>query len=167
VVDRVEVSAGKQIASQYLWCERLMAVESLAITAHTSDGKMFASAVPMATQVYPSQEGRCSWIGTDVLVTVAAREQLEPTDIWYHLGGWSDDGDTYDTQLASFEEQLKLFWADVVGPGEYLRLRLLDCIRDFNIEWRSISIESNGKVWISYEDGTAQMLQPPELSAPE
>jgi hypothetical protein len=37
--------------------------------------------------------------------------------IWYHLGGWSDEGDTYDTQLADFEEQLNLFWADVIGFG--------------------------------------------------
>jgi hypothetical protein len=164
-VDRIEVKAGKQIASQYLWCEMLTAVESLETTAHTSDGKTFTSAVPMAVQAHPTEEGRSSWVGTDVLVTVAAREQLDPSDIWYHLGGWSDDGDTYDTQLASFEEQLNLFWADVIGPGEYLRSRLLDCLRDFHIDWQSVSIEASGKVWISYKDGTAQMLQPPELAA--
>ena len=163
-VEQVEVKAGKQIASQYLWCEMLVAVESLEITAHTSDGRTFTSAVPMAVRDHASDD-RGSWIGTDVLVTVAAREHLDPTDIWYHLGGWSDDGDTYDTQLASFEEQLNLFWADVIGPGEYLRSKLLDCLRDFRIEWQSVSIESNGKVWISYKDGTAKMLQPPELSA--
>jgi hypothetical protein len=165
VVERIEVKAGKQIASQYLWCEMLVAVESLEIAAHTSDGRTFTSVVPMAVRAHQTEEGRSSWVGTDTLVTVAAREELEPSDIWYHLGGWSDDGDTYDTQLASFEEQLNLFWADVIGPGEYLRSRLLDCLRDFRIEWQSVSIESNGKVWISYKDGTAQMLQPPELSA--
>jgi hypothetical protein len=164
VVERIEVKAGKQIASQYLWCEMLVAAESLEITAHTSDGRTFRSAVPMAVRDHASDD-RSSWIGTDVLVTVAAREHLDPTDIWYHLGGWSDDGDTYDTQLASFEEQLNLFWADVIGPGEYLRIRLLDCLRDFHIEWQSVSIEANGKVWISYKDGSAQMLQPPEVSA--
>jgi len=164
-VERIEVKAGKQIASQYLWCEMLVAVESIEITVYTSDGKTFTSAAPMAVRAHPTEEGRSSWVGTDTLVTVAAREELEPSDIWYHLGGWSDDGDTYDTQLASFEEQLNLFWADVIGPGQYLRSRLLDCLRDFRIEWQSVSIEASGKVWISYKDGTAQMLQPPELSA--
>jgi hypothetical protein len=66
--------------------------------------------------------------------------------------------------LADFEEQLNLFWATVVGPGEYLRQRLLECIQDFDIKWKQISVESNGKVWITYTDGTAQMLQPPRFS---
>ena len=58
-----------------------------------------------------------------------------------------------------------LFWSTVLGPGEYLRSRLFEFLHDFHIEWQSISVESNGKVWITYKDGTAQMLQPPELSA--
>ena len=36
-------------------------------------------------------DGIDHWIGTDVLVTVKAREKLASTDIWYHLGGWSDE----------------------------------------------------------------------------
>jgi len=157
-VERVEVKAGKQIASQYLWCEILVVVESLEITAYTSEGKTFTSAVPMALRAHPCEEGRSSWVGTDVLVTTAARDELEATDIWFHLGGWSEDGDTYDTQLAGFEEQLNLFWATVVGPGEYLRLKLLECIASFDLAWKQITIESSGKVWVSYKDGTAQML---------
>jgi hypothetical protein len=44
-------------------------------------------------------------------------------------------------------------------------LKLLDCARSFPMNWLNISIESSGKVWISFKDGTAQMLQPPEISA--
>jgi len=165
-IERIELDAGKELAREYLWCETLVAVESLRITAHTSDGKVFRSAVPMAIRRPPEKEGRRSWSTAEVLVTEKARE-LDSTDIWYHLGGWSEDGDTYDTQLESFQEQLHLFWATVLGPGEYLRQRLLTCIRDFNIQWRQISIEASGKVWITYQDGSAQMLQPPELSAGE
>jgi len=139
-------------------------VESLQLTAHTSDGNVFRSAVPLAIRMLPKQEGRRSWPNTEVLVTLKARE-LDSTDIWYHLGGWSEDGDTYDTQLADLEEQLRLFWANVVGPGEYMRQRLMDCLRDFELKWKQITIESNGKVWINYKDGSAKMLQPPELSA--
>ena len=104
-VEQVEVTAGKEIQSQYLWCERLVAVESLQITAHASDGKAFTSVVPMAIREYARTEGPNTWVGTDVLVTPAARDQLNPTDIWFHCGGWSEDGDTYDTQLEDFEEQ--------------------------------------------------------------
>jgi len=163
-VERIEVEAGKELAQDDLWCETLIAVESLQLTAHTSDGRIFRSAVPMAIRMPPKKEGRRSWSTSEVLVTLKARE-LESTDIWYHLGGCSEDGDTYDTQLADFEEQLRLFWANVVGPGEYMRQRLMDCLRDFDLEWKQVTIESSGKVWINYKDGSAKMLQPPELSA--
>jgi len=164
-VGQVQLKVGKELHREYMWGETLVAVESLEITVRTSDGKAFTSSVPMAVSLHEDKAGISRWIGTDVQVTVEAREKLESTDIWYHLGGWSEDGDTYDTQLADIEEQLNLFWADVIGPGEYLRQRLFDCLRDFRIDWERISIHSNGKVWISHQDGTAEMLQPPELSA--
>jgi hypothetical protein len=164
-VDRVEVAVGKELVHEYLWCERIVAVESLQITVHTSDGRVFNSSAPMAIRETPKEENKACWSSLDVLVTPAAQEQLVPTDIWYHMGGWSEDGDTYDTQLASFEEQLEAFWAKLVGPGEHFRLKLLDCARSFPMNWLNISIESSGKVWISFKDGTAQMLQPPEISA--
>ncbi len=164
-IEQVEIKAGKEIQSQYLWCERLVAVEHLRITARTSDGRTFISVVPMAIREHTRPEGAGTWVTTHVLVTPAARDQLSPTDLWFHLGGFSEDGDTYDTQLADFEEQLNRFWAELIGPDEYLRQRLLECIRGFDLKWKHISIESNGKVWITCEDGTARMLQPPEISS--
>jgi len=164
-IDRVELKVGTELNREYLWCEALVAVESLEITARTSDSRRFSSSVPMAVRFDERKVGSSRWVGTDVLVTLAAREELETTDIWYHLGGWSEDGDTYDTQLADIEEQLNLFWAEVIGPGEYLRQRLFDCLCDFRIDWQSVSIEASGKVWISHKDGKAEMLLPPELSA--
>jgi hypothetical protein len=164
-IEQVEVMAGKEIQSQYLWCERLVAVESLQITARTSDGRAFASVVPMAIREHTRPEGIGTWVATHVLVTPAARDQLSPTDLWYHLGGFSEDGDTYDTQQEAFEEQLNRFWAELIGPDEYLRRRLLDCVRGFDLKWKHISIESSGKVWITCQDGTARMLQPPEISS--
>ncbi len=165
VVDRVEVLVGKELAREGYCCETLVAVESLQITARTSDGRIFNATVPMAVRQQPRTEDRYRWTTTDVLVTLAARQELQPTDIWFHLGGWSEDGDTYDTQLEDFEKGLNLFWADLMGPGEYFRQRLLECLAEFNLNWQAVSIEANGKVWITYKDGTAQMLQPPELSA--
>lgn len=164
VVNRVETIAGKELTRQCLCCETLVAVDSIEITTHTSDGRIFRSNVPMTIREVPQEQGRHRWTAVDVLVTPSARKELTSTDIWYHLGGFSEDGDTYDTQLEAFEEELNLFWSTVVGPGEYMRQRLLDCIREFGIRWRQVTVESSGKVWISYQDGSAQMLQPPELS---
>jgi hypothetical protein len=165
VVDRIEVLVGKELARQGYCCETLVAVENLEITAYTSDGRIFSSAVPMAVRQQPRTGDRYRWTTTDVLVTLAAREELASTDIWFHLGGWSEDGDTYDTQLESFEKGLNLFWADLMGPGEYLRLRLFECLAEFNLDWQSVSIETSGKVQITFTDGTAQMLQRPGISA--
>jgi len=164
VVDQVEVNVGKELARQCLCCETLVAVDAIEIVAHTSDNRVFRASVPMAIRQVPQEQGRHRWTTVDVLVTLEARKELASTDIWYHLGGFSEDGDTYDTQLEAFQEELNLFWSTVVGPGEFMRQKLLDCIRDFGIQWRHISIESSGKVWIMYKDGSAQMLQPPELS---
>ena len=165
VVKRARVKVCRELAREALGSETLVAVESLQIIAHTSDGKVFCSAVPMAVRRPPRTAKRRSWCTVEVLVTLEARERLDASELWYHLGGYSEDGDTYSTQLADFEDQLNLFWAGILGPGEYLRQRLLECIDDFGIQWTQITVESSGKVWISYKDGSAQMLQPPELSA--
>ncbi|MBP7052848.1 MAG: hypothetical protein KBE65_17715 [Phycisphaerae bacterium] len=165
VVERARLKAGKELAREPMCSETLIAVESLQIIAHTSDGRVYCSAVPMAVRRHPQTAKRRSWCTVEILVTLEARERLDASDIWYHLGGYSEDGDTYGTQLADFEEQLNLFWAGILGPGEYMRQRLLECIEDFGIQWKQITVESSGKVWISYKDGSAQMLQPPELSA--
>lgn len=167
VVERAKLKVSKELAREPMCSETLIAVESLQIIAHTSDGKVHSSAVPMAVRRHPKTARRDSWCTTEVLITLEARERLDASDIWYHLGGYSEDGDTYSTQLVDFEEQLNLFWATVVGPGEYLRQRLLECIQDFGIKWKQISVESSGKVWITYTDGTAQMLQPPKFSSPQ
>jgi len=164
-VKRVEVTAGKELARDCLWAESLVAVESLRITAQTSDGRTFSSAVTMAVRNHVRPGNGHTWIGTDVLVTPQAREQLRSTDLWFHLGGWSDEGDTYETQRRDFQEELDRFWSNLDGPGQYLRCRLLDCLRDLQIDWQRISMESNGKVWITHQDGTAEMFQPPEVSS--
>lgn len=165
VVESVEVQVGQELHQDHLWCEALVAVKSLQLTARTSDRKTFSAEMPMAIRDHTRRDGRGTWVATDVLVTPAARERLCDTNIWYHLGGWSEDGDTYDTQLTDFREQLDQFWADSIGPKEYLRQRLFHCLQDFRIDWEHVSIHRNGKVWISHKDGTAEVLQPPDVSS--
>jgi len=164
VVERTRLRVGKELAREPMCSEILVAVESLQLIARTSDGKVYSSAIPMAIRRHPHTMEQHSWCTVEVLVTLEDRERLDASDIWHHLGGYSEDGDTYSTQLVDFEEQLNLFWVGILGPSERMRQKLLKCIEDFGIKWKQITVESSGKVWISYEDGAAQMLQPPELS---
>jgi hypothetical protein len=157
-IDSVEVRAGKELARQYVWREILVAVETLQISVRTSDGKTLTSDVPMAVRE-PVHEGEDrSWVSVEVMVTPSARTQLGSAHIWYHLGGWSDEGDTYDTQLSQFDEELQLFWSTLIGPGEYLRARLLDCLRGFELDWQTITIDSAGTLSITNKDGSKEVF---------
>jgi len=157
-VDKVHVKLGKEFGSQWLWSEVLVAVESIRITAHTSDGKVFESDVLMA-ELTPQRAAR-SWQGADhVYVTRKAREQLASPHIWYHLGGWNEDGDTYDTQEYQFGEELELFWSDIIGPGEYMRAKIVGNLDSIKGEWQTITIDTHKTVVITYKNGTTKTLK--------
>jgi hypothetical protein len=156
-VDKVEVAVGKELGSECVWNERLVAVDSLQVTAHASDGKVFKSEVLMA--VLEQQRDERSWFCMNVYVTLEARNQLNSSDIWYHCGGWNDDGDTWDTQLYQFEEDLEQFWAAVIGPGEYLRSKIRDCLFGVIKDWQRITIEADDTVSILYKDGTEKVFK--------
>jgi len=159
-VDKVEVKLGKELGSGWLWSEVLVAVQSIRITAKTSDGKVFDSDVLVA--VLAPKKVEQSWHGADqVFVTPEAREQLSPSHLWFHLGGWSEDGDTYDTQEYQFEEQLELFWAKIAGPGEYLRSKLVENIDAVKGEWQTITIDADRTVVIAYKNGSSKTLKSP------
>jgi hypothetical protein len=159
-VDKVEVKLGKELGRGWLWSEVLVAVQSIRITAQTSDGKLFDSDVVMAV-LAPKNIER-PWRGADdVFVTPEAREQLSPSHIWFHLGGWSDEGDTYETQEYQFEEQLELFWAKIAGPSEYLRTKLVENLDAVKGEWQRITIDADGTVVIAYKDGSTKTLKSP------
>jgi hypothetical protein len=159
-VDKVQVRLGKELGRGRLWSEVLVAVESIRITAHTSDGKVFESNVLMAV-LEPGRAER-PWRGADhVYVTPKAREQLASSHIWYHLGGWCEDGDTYDTQEYQFGEELELFWSDIVGPGEYLRAKIVGNLDGIKGEWQTITIDAHRTVVITYKNGSTKTLKSP------
>ena len=95
----MKVSKKKTIHEDWLWSGRLVCVESITITARTSDGRTFRSGVCMA--VLPPKD-KLRWSEASVYVTKEARKSLSASELWYHLGGWNEDGDTYDTQECSF-----------------------------------------------------------------
>ena len=155
-VGKVKVTVGKELGRQCVWSETLVVVDSVHITAHTSDGKVLESDVPMA--VLDQVEDRRYW-SRDVYVALDARNQLCSSDIWYHCGGFCEDGDTYDTQLYSFEQNLEQFWAGIIGPGQYLRAKILECLFGIVTDWLRITIDADGTVSILYKDGTEKVYK--------
>jgi hypothetical protein len=135
----------------------LIAVDSLQITAYLSNSRVFKSDVLMA--VLEQSADKRIWHCINVYVTPEARNQLSSTDIWYHCGGWSDEGDTWDTQLYYFEQELDQFWATIIGPAEYLRSKIRECLYGVVMEWQKITIEADETISILYKDGTEKVFK--------
>jgi hypothetical protein len=149
----VEVSIGKELYSGWIWAGTLTCVESITITVHASDGRVSSSEVPVALEPGADTE--------HVLVTREARKQLSASEIWYHFGGWCDDGDTYDTEAAQFESELDHFWANVTGPDEYLRQNIVNPLSTIKSKWTAVHAYPTGRVLIEYENGSTETLTPP------
>jgi hypothetical protein len=145
----------------------LIGVKSLTITAHGSDGKVFRSKVSLAVKPWDG-EGQRSWCGDcEIYVTPEAQQQLSDEQIWYHLGGFNDDGDTYDTQLHNVSEQLDAFWMRLTGPEEPMRSKLMECLSDLPQGWRSVTVQPDGRVTIRHGDDSEKTLLPPKPAQAE
>ena len=162
-IGQVEVIVGKELGWRNIWSEALVAVESLRIAVHTSDKKVFKSDVCMAVLEETAKER--SWYRMNVYVTLDARSRLEITDIWYHLGGWNDEGDTWDTQLYEVEQELEEFWATIIGPAEYLRSKIRRCLYGIVKDWKTIMFEEDETLTILYKDGTEKVYRSPQSSS--
>ena len=159
-IGRVEVTAGKVMQETWIGSGQLICVDSLAIAVRCSDGKTFRSIVCMAVKpAEPDRKDR--WLGDEVYVTPAAERELAARLIWYHLGGFSDDGDTYDTQEEQFSQELDAFWQQLVGPHESLRVQFMAATGTLTKGWRQVTIRPNGKVVILHKDKSEQVLAPP------
>lgn len=91
-----------------------------------------------------------------VLVTPEGQERLRASEIWHHLGGWSDEGDTYETQCYEFEEELERFWMQLVGPDEQLRRHIARTLKRIQPAWRTVSVSHDGTVHIEFKDGAVK-----------
>jgi hypothetical protein len=159
-IGKVELEAGKVLQESWMWCGKLVCVDSLTIVAHTSDGHVFRSPVCMATRVMEREENR-SWADEEVLVTHEARERLGTTDILYHLGGYSDEGDTWDTQESQFAEELDQFWSQLVGPDENFRRSVFSTL-DSQRDWKAMTVFADGRIKLRFKDGSAKLIRPPK-----
>jgi len=163
-ISKIEVTVGKELGQQGIWSETLVAVDSLQITVHTSDKKIFKSDVLMAVLEQPTKKR--TWCCMNVYVTLEARNQLNSTDIWYHCGGWSDEGDTWDTQLYHFEQELEQFWATIIGPAEYLRSKIQSCLYGIVKDWKQIIFNDDESITITYKNGTVKSYESPYKNSP-
>lgn len=161
-IGKVVVTSGKELHSTCVWTGTLTCVDRLAITAQTSDGTVFSSPVCMAKAPPPADAK--GWCDDEVLVTREAEERLRPSEIWYHFGGWYDEGDTYDTQEASFEQELDRFWADLLGPDEQLRRTIMGALAGLTPAWKSVKVFASGKIRVQRKDRTTKVIQPPRPS---
>jgi hypothetical protein len=148
----INVTKGKKLGSGWIWNHEVDAYDTLEISVLTSDGKRFESRVPIA-MVEHARNSMSSWAEKTVCMTQAVRKELSDEDIWHHFGGWSEDGDTYDTQSYQFGEDLNRFWAEILGPEEFLRDKLLGTISDFVSKWKKLTILDDGTMTVIYENG--------------
>lgn len=161
-LDKVEVSAGKVLQESWIDAGRLICVESLSLAAHGSDGSVFRSAVCIAVKPW-SGKGQRSWYGEyELYVTPQAQAVLSGEQVWYHFGGYSDEGDTYDTQAYDFNQQLDAFWTRLSGPDEPIRRKLFDALGELAGPWKSVTIRPDGQVTIRQANGNRKILSPPE-----
>lgn len=158
-ISNVRLKVGKVLLEDDIWSGRLVCVDQLAITVHTSDGRKWTSPVCMAVRPACGEQ-KNRWWDEELLVTPQARDRLNTSDILYHLGGYSDDGDTWETQEYQFSEQLDHFWDRLVGPDESLRRHVFEMVGSLD-NWRQITLTPNGQMVIQLSNGKKRKLQPP------
>jgi len=164
-IGRVEVLAGKVLQESWIGDGKLICVDSLVVKATCSDGKIFRSAVCLAIRQRQNQK-QPSWFDEgEVYITPQAQHRLGSSDVWYHLGGYSDDGDMYETQEYDFGRQMDAFWMLLSGPYEPIRYKIMECLADLSQGWQSVLIQSDGKMTIHQADGTEKLILPPEPAA--
>lgn len=159
-ITRVELTVGKTLHEADLWCGWMRCVARLEIRAHVSDGSVIASGVCMAVPPAGARPRRL--VDQHVVyVTPAAGEALGAGDLAHHLGGWSDGGDTYETQEQQFSDQLDRFWDDLKGPHERLRAQLVSLVQSGAPGCPQVTVCADGRVKLHAADGSVVTVSPP------
>jgi hypothetical protein len=162
-VIKAEVSMGKELLRHLINCGELVCFDALSITVRTSDGKAFSSDVDMAV-ITEKPNDRHHWVDETVCVTRGARDCLSVENIWFHLGGYNDEGDSYDTQLYDFEKELDEFWNELIGSYETVRQQLIKELYPLYNKWRRVTILEDCGLEILFKDGSIERVKPPAES---
>ena len=113
-------------------------------------------------------KGKYQWSDATVCVTKEARNHLSSENIWFHLGGYNEEGDSYDTQLYYFEKELQEFWNELVGPYESLRSEVVSSLGGhygLHDKWQKITIFADNSLEIVFKNGRRQLVKSPAESA--
>ena len=162
-ITSVKVTADKERLRQMIRSRDLVCVESLLITVTASNGKTFSSEVPIAAVNEPPR-AEYKWHNEAVYITEAALGELSTDNIWYHLGGFYDEGDTYETQQYDVQQQLDEFWSELIGPHELLRHGLINRINMHSCiygKWNKVTVEENGTITIHLNGGIVETVKRP------
>ena len=119
-VTQVKVTHGNELLKYDIQSGEIACFDKLLISVKTSDGESFSSEVDLAILELPAKANR-KWTDEIVCITKGARDHLNTENIWFHLGGYDLDGDSYDTQFYYFEKELNEFWSKLIGPYEGIR----------------------------------------------
>ena len=163
-ITKVEVTKGKEKLRHSINCSEIACFDKLAIKVHTSDGNIFSSDVDMAVQQEPPR-GKYRWVDQLVCVTKDTRNHLSSENIWFHIGGFDIEGDSYDTQLYYFEKELDEFWNELIGPYETVRQQLLKELYPLYDKWQKVTIFSDQSLEIVFKDGRRQRVNSPACPA--
>jgi hypothetical protein len=161
-VTKVEVSKGKELLRHSINCGELVCFDKLSITVRTSDSKTFNSDVDMAV-IIEEPNNRNRWFDETVCVTKRARNCLSAENIWFHLGGYNDEGDSYDTQLYYFEKDLDEFWNELIGPYETVRQQLIEELYPLHNKWKKVTILEDYSLEILFKNGRIERVKPPAV----
>jgi hypothetical protein len=160
----VTVVPGKALFEEWVGSYTLNCVDSLQIEVKTADGRSVRHAVPMAVRPVAIDASDQVCNEEELYLTPAART-LRDEEVWYHVGGFCDDGDTWDTQLYEFGKELAAFWDRLDGPLESVRRRFVEATWNLPKGWQSVMTLYDGTIHIRMEDGTTQTVKPPKGGA--
>ena len=161
-ITKIDVQLGKTLHQGPVWAGEVTCVDRIELVAYTSDDRVkLRTRVCMAVQPLVEVEDGAENPIYRVYVTPEARDNPACQGLlWDHLGGELDYGDTKDTQLEHFDEELQRYWAELVGPDEYLQTRIFDLLEDTRPEWRSVTVSSDGRMIIQSADGSEKIIHP-------
>ncbi|MFN3166970.1 MAG: hypothetical protein ACE37H_07895 [Phycisphaeraceae bacterium] len=160
----VTVVSGKALFEEWVGSYTLNCVDSLQIEVKTTDGRSFRHAVPMAVRPVETSTNDQVCHEEELYLTPAART-LRDEEVWYHMGGFCDDGDTWDTQLYEFGKELAAFWDQLDGPLESVRRCFVEATWELPKGWQSVMTLADGTMEIRMEDGRTQTVKPPQGGA--
>ena len=151
-IEQVEVVRSEEILTKaWVGCGEVRCVKELRVVLHVSGDRKFESTVPMAVD---SDE-------SEVIYVTRAAQGIAPDHFWFFLGGYSDEGDSFDTQRECVCNELDAFWLDLEGPDEQARCEVMELLnKRFGRKWNDIHVSRAGRILIQSADDKTLELKP-------